>query len=134
MAVLPTTRRFQPGDYKSLPDAFTGRFLSALNLFTDPVYVALQNGLTFLQNFNAQNYSFQITGGAAANNNAVQFRQTITGRPSALEICSVNFVDPTVPVLAAVSLSWYADSGTVFITAVPGLIAGSVYNITVRLT
>lgn len=135
MATLPTTRKFQPGDYKSLPDAFTGRFLSALNLFTDPVYVALQNGLTFLQNFNAQNYSFQVTGGATADKNAMQFKQTITGKPSALELCAVNFAaDPSIPVLNAVSLSWYSNSGTVFITAIAGLVQGSVYSITVRLT
>ncbi len=135
MADLPSIRRFQPGDYKSLPDAFTGRFLSALNLFTDPVYVALQNGLNFFQNFNAQTYPFQLTAGTTADLNVVQFKQTIKGKPSALELCSVNVAaDPTIPILNAVGFSWYSNSGTVFITAIAGLTAGTVYNLTVRLT
>lgn len=135
MAILPSIRRFQPGDYKSLPDSFTGRFLSALNLFTDPVYVALDNGLTFSQNFNAQLYTFQVSAGATADLNAIQFKQTIQGKPSALELCAVNIAsDPTAPVLDAVSLSWYSNSGTVYVTAIAGLTAGTLYTLTVRLT
>jgi len=134
MASLPVTRKFNPGDYKSLPDAFTNRFISALNLFTDPVYVALQNGITFQENFNAQIFSFAITGGATAASNAVNFRQLITGFPVGLIKLSCNVSsDPSIPVTSPVDFSWYASGGQVYITAISGLTTGTQYILKVML-
>lgn len=135
MANIPasTSRRFSPADYKTAPDWFSGRFLSALNLFTDPVFVALQNGLTFLENFNAQYFTAQIVGGATPAANKFSFKQTITGSPLECIVAAINLADPTQPITSAVSISWYSDSGTVFVTAVNGLTIGSTYNLRVRL-
>lgn len=136
MANIPasTSRRFNPSDYNKAPDWFKGRFLSALNLFTDPVYVALQNGITFVQNFNAQYYTAAITAQTLASDNKFSFKQTINGIPVECVKVACNFVgDPTTPLTKAVDISWYADSGTVFVTAVFGLDAGQKYNLTIRL-
>jgi hypothetical protein len=129
-----TSRRFNPSDYPKAQEWFKGRFLSALNLFTDPVFVALTNGLTFVQNFNAQYYSLVFTAGATPADNKFSFKQTITGSPIEVIKASCNVSsDPTVPLTAAVDFSWYADSGVVFVTAVSGLTAGTSYRLTVRV-
>lgn len=136
MANLPasTSRRFNPADYKTAPSWFSGRFLSQLTLFTEPVFLALQNGLTFIQNFNAQYFTQIITAGATADLNKFSFPQTISGSPVELIVASCNVAaDPTVAILSPVGVSWYVNSGTVFVTAVSGLTAGTVYRLNVRL-
>jgi len=135
MANIPasTSRRFNPADYKTAPDWFSGRFLSALNLFTDPVFIALQNGLTFFENFNSQYFTAQILAGATADLNKFSFKQTISGTPQECIVAAVNLVDPTKPIIGAVTISWYSDSGTIFVTAVNGLTVGSTYNLRVRV-
>ena len=135
MGNLPasTSRRFNPADYKTAPDWFNGRFLSQLNLFTDPVYLALLNGLTFGQNFNAQYYTITITAGATAAANAFNFKSTISGQPieiiKAQCVVAGNLSSPVAPV----DFSWYSTGGVVYITSVSGLTAGTVYTLTLRV-
>lgn len=135
MASLPasTSRKFSPSDYKTSPDWFNGRFLSQLNLFTDPVYLALLNGLTFAQNFNCQYYTITFTAGAAAVNNAFTFKSTISGQPieviKAQCVVAGNLSSP----LAPVDFSWYATAGVVYVTSVSGLTAGTSYTLTLRI-
>lgn len=135
MALIPasTSRRFNPADFKTAPDWFTGRFLQQLNLFIDPVYQALLNGLTFAQNFNAQYYSVTFIAGANPENNAFSFKQTITGIPRECIKASCNETANLAAPLAPVDFSWYATSGNIFVTAVSGLTAGTSYTITVRV-
>ena len=137
MANLPasTSRKFSPSDYRTAPNWFNGKFLSQLNLFTDPVYQALSKGLTFLQNFNAQYFTQQITGGSTSASNAFSFKSTIQGPPVEVIKASCNFAsDPTVPLTVPVDFSWYYSAGVVYITAVSGLTSGSVYNLTLRVS
>ena len=137
MSNLPasTSRKFNPADYKAAPSWFTGRFLSQLNLFTDPVYEALSNGLNFLENFNAQYFSQVITAGATPASNAFSFQAAIKGTPLEVVQASCKLAsDPTVPLTAAVDFSWYSSAGVVYITAVSGLTAGSVYRLTLRVS
>jgi len=137
MATLPasTSRKFSPADYRTAPSWFNGRFLSQLNLFTDPVYQALSNGLSFLQNFNAQYFTQQITAGATSASNAFSFKTTIKGAPLEVIKASCNLAsDPTAPLTVAVDFSWYSSAGVVFVTAVSGLTTGSVYNLTLRIS
>lgn len=136
MSNLPasTSRRFNPADYRTAPDWFTGRFLSQLNLFTEPVYLALLNGLTFLQNMNAQYYSQQITAGATAAANAFSFKSTISGQPieviKAQCVVTGNLSSPVAPV----DFSWYATGGVVYVTSVSGLTSGTTYTLTLRVS
>jgi hypothetical protein len=135
MATLPasTSRRFNPADYKTAPDWFNGRFLSQLNLFTDPVYLALLNGLTFSQNFNAQYYTQQITAQATAAGNAFSFKSTISGQPiEVIKAQCYQVGNLSVPV-APVDFSWYATAGVVYVTSVTGLTTGTVYNLVLRI-
>lgn len=137
MANLPASasRRFNPSDYKEAPKFFTGRFLSQLNLFTEPVYNALLSGLTFLQNFNAQYFTQVLTAGATPADNAFSFQSTIQGTP--VEVikasCNVN-TDLTAAISAAVDFSWYYSAGVIYVTAVSGLTSGTVYKLVLRVT
>ena len=137
MATIPasTSRKFNPADYKTAEKWFSGRFLSQLNLFTDPVYGALQNGLTFQANFNAQYFTQIITAGATADKNAFSFKSSISGTPIEIIKASCNFAsDPTVPLLSPVDFSWYWNAGTIYVTAVSGLTSGSVYRLVLRIS
>ena len=135
MASLPasTSRKFSPSDYKTAPDWFQNRFLSQLNLFTDPVYLALSNGLSFIQNFNCQYYTITFTAQATAAGNAFKFQSTISGQPveviKAQCVVTGNLSSP----LAPVDFSWYATAGVVYVTSVSGLTAGTNYTLTLRI-
>lgn len=136
MANLPasTSRRFNPSDYSKAPDWFNGRFLSQLNLFTDPVFVALSNGLTFSNNFNAQYYTITFKAGTTAASNAFNFQSTISGNPieviKAQCVVTGNLQTPIAPV----DFSWYSTGGTVFVTSVTGLTTGTTYTLTLRVS
>lgn len=136
MANIPasTSRRFNPADYKTAPAWFTGRFLSQLTLFTEPVYVALLNGLTFFQNFNSQYYTITFKAGSTSASNAFSFQQTIQGTPNECIKAACNVSGNLSTPIAPVDFSWYATAGTVFVTAVSGLTQGVTYILTVRLT
>lgn len=134
MASLPasTSRKFNPADYRTAPDWFTGRFLSQLNLFTDPVYLALQNGLTFSQNFNAQYYTITFTAGATPAANAFSFQSTIQGNPVEVVKAACNVSNNLSVPVAPVDISWYQTAGTIFVTSVSGLTQGTTYTLTLR--
>jgi hypothetical protein len=135
MSNLPasTSRKFAPSDYKTAPAWFTGRFLSQLNLFTDPVYAALSNGLSFFQNFNCQYFTQIITAGAAPTDNKFSFKSTVRGTPFEVILASCNVAsDPTIALASVVGFSWYFSAGVIYITAVSGLTASTVYSLTVR--
>lgn len=137
MAQIPasTSRKFNPADYKGAPPFFTGRFLSQLNLFTDPVYQALSNGMTFTQNFNAQYFSQNVTAGATPASNAFNFKSSIQGTPVEVIKASCNVAsDFTIALTSAVDFSWYFSAGTVFITAISGLTSGTVYKLVLRVS
>jgi len=136
MATLPssTSRKFNPADYKDAPVYFTGRFLSQLNLFTDPVYQALLNGLTFQTNFNAQYFVASVQGAASYANNALSFTSTIQGVPNEVTIVQKNLAsDLTVPLINPVDFSWYFASPIVYITGISGLTPGVNYRIVFKV-
>lgn len=135
MSSLPasTSRKFNPADYRTAPDWFKGRFLTQLNLFTDPVYLALLNGLTFPQNFNAQYYTIALTAGATAVSNAFNFKLLISGQPLEVIKASCNVQGNLQTAVAPVDISWYSSAGVVYVTSVSGLTAGTVYILTLRV-
>jgi hypothetical protein len=136
MSNLPasTSRRFNPADYRTAPDWFTGRFLSQLNLFTEPVYLALLNGLTFLQNMNAQYYTQQITAGTTPASNAFSFKSTISGPPIEIIKAQCYATGYQSTPVCPVDISWYATAGVVYVTGVSGLTAGTVYTLVLRVS
>lgn len=137
MASNPQTRKINPGDYRDAPAWFTGRFLNALNNFMDGIWNALNNALTFAQNFNAFYYSKTITAGATAGANAYQFAipPSFQGRP--IEVVKASCVvagAPETNLGAAVDFSWYSAAGVVYVKEVFGLTAGTSYVLTLRIS
>lgn len=133
MANLPasTSRRFNPSDYREAPNWFTGRFLSQLTLFTEPVYQALLNALTFAQNFNSQTYVLTITGDADFTRNVASFQSAIAGNPTGLILVARNVAsDLSIPVISPIDYSWYFNAGSIIITGISGLTPGTTYNLT----
>jgi hypothetical protein len=135
MSSLPASvsQRFNPADYKTAPDWFAGRFLSQLNLFVNPVYLLLQNGLSFAGNFNAQYFTQTITGAATAAGNAFSFKSTISGNPVEVIKAQCYVVGNLSTPIAPVDFSWYSTAGIVYITSVTGLTAGTVYGLVLRV-
>jgi hypothetical protein len=132
MASLPssTSQRFNPADYKTAPDWFSGRFLTQLNLFVNPVFLALRNGLNFQGNFNAQIYSISIQAGIYTNN-TIAFQSTISGVPIGVILLSKNVAgNLSTPVISPVEFSWYYNAGTIQITGISGLTPGTIYQLT----
>ncbi len=131
MAALPasTSRKFNPADYKGAPDWFVGRFLSNLNLFTDPVYTSLLNGLTFAKNMNAQIYNLAVTANASMGVlTTASFTSSISGTPSGLILVGQNYQsDPTIPLASPITFSWYASGTTVNLTGIAGLTPSAKY-------
>lgn len=132
MSALPasTSRKFNPADYKGAPDWFTGRFLSNLNLFTDPVFTALQNGLNFQQNFNAQIFAASVQGATLYTSNTLSFQCTIQGQPVGCTLLSKNVANNlSTPIISPVEFSWYYNAGTIAITGIGGLTPGVNYRL-----
>lgn len=133
MATLPssTSRKFNPADYKNAPVWFTGRFLSQLNLFTDPIYTSLANGLTFQQNFNAQIYTINLTANALYTNNNISFTSTINGTPVGVILLAKNVANNlSTPVISPVEFSWFYNAGAIVITGISGLTPSVTYKLT----
>jgi len=131
---LPTVHRFYSEDYKQAPQWFQ-TFLSTLNLFSDPVYNALNNGLTVLTNLAEETFIFTITAGASATANTFLYTpKRVTSQPQGVWIVQAVLI-AAVPTAIGnpVTLDWIFTNGQVKILAIYGLINGSQYTITCRL-
>lgn len=131
MASLPSIRRFYSEDYPNAPVWFQN-FIRTLNLFADPIYTAVNQNLTFQQNFASQVYTFTLTAGATADKNSIQFTSSLANRTTGLLVMACNVSNNlTTPIVNAVTLSWYTSGKNVFITAISGLTSGTTYTLTV---
>lgn len=131
---LPSKRRFTPEDYKDAPDWFK-RFLTELNLFTDPVWQIL-NSIP-LQNLNREQVSFTITAGASASNNTYLFTpQILMGTPNCITVGKVTLQGATYTLVGnPVTLEWYwTTDSRIQITAIYGLTSGSKYTLNLEVS
>lgn len=129
---LPSIHRFYNEDYPGSPSWFQA-FISALNLFSDPMYQTVNKGLTFQSNFNAQIYSFQIRGGATDADNVVTFTSNVKGRVSGLLTVACNLTSNIQAPASGIVTSWYQSNNQIFITNITGLTPGTNYNMTVLI-
>lgn len=138
MAIPPTIQKIDPADFKDAPAWFTGRFLNTLNTsFLRYVYNALNQALTFIQNFNAFYNTSTVQGAASAAGNAYKFAIPTTFQGNPVEVVVAQCMVAGAPESAiggAVAVSWYASAGVVYIKEVFGLTAGTSYDLTVRVS
>lgn len=126
---LPTVQRFKYEDYADAKDWQTAlqQFISALNLFVNPVYTILNGQVTYQNLTVPQLYSQMIT---AATPTTFNFINPLIIQPSAILLGNVyvapNFnVHPTV----VVQPMWHCSQNTIYIDDIIGLTPGTKYFI-----
>lgn len=129
MARLPAISRLVIEDFPS-EKSWIGKLIQPLNTFMTEIIQGLNRGLTFSENMFSQIITVKAIG--AASFAPVYFKSTI-GRP--IGIVVLKYVDaantPTTNT-TAIGLDWSYDFATELVTlnAVPGLVNGITYNIT----
>lgn len=130
---LPTIQRLYADDFHQAPDWFRNEFIRTFNLFSQPVFNILNQGIDISQNTLQEIYRFSITSSGVPSKDIISFiPKKFFGKPSGVVIsqCIVN--TPTVtPVGNPVTLDWvYGSGGTVQILAIYGLTSGVNYTFT----
>ena len=133
MATLPPINRISKEDIKDAP-SWIDRLLYPINLFFDSVYRGLNHSLTFQDNIDSQEISFQLTAGAAAVNNTAKFTVSMKNKPTGLILKNATLVAGNyTPIGQPVFVEWYYEDGYINITAISGLTVGSIYNLLILL-
>ena len=133
MASALQIKRLSREDFKDAP-SWIERLLQWLNQLVDFVGSAFNKNITFDSNIACQIKAFELTAGAGAADNVLQFACTMKSAPRMLFKGSVvqksgNYVALT----ASVDVFWRYESGNVFITSITGLTAGLIYDFVVLL-
>lgn len=133
MGGLPTTKRFYAEDYKDAPPWFH-RFLSQLDLYTEPVYNILNQNVDLTVNTNEELYSLEVKSAHAmgADNNLFFVPKKFIGRPNGV-IVAQCLVDGQTASVSSVTLAWVWTGSQVNIKAIYGLAEGRNHVVTLRI-
>lgn len=134
---LPTITRLFAEDYKDAPDWFKSKFVSTMNLFLQPVYGILNQGVNVTNNTTDEIYNFSFTcNSATASNNTISFQpRKFIGKPFGVIIAQCYDTTTSIPTAIGnpVTIDWYFNGGFVIILAIYGLTSGHIYSITLRI-
>lgn len=129
MARLPSIKRLTTEDFKD-EASWIGKLLSPLNEFMASVVTALNKGLTFSENFNAQVKELTFTQSTALY--PQKFLCTLTTKPMGVLVVRADEAnDNPAPLTTAVMASWRYVNGQIFIDSFSGLTLGQKYRICV---
>ena len=131
MSRIPPLKRLAREDFPE-QKSWIGKLLSPINEFFNLVSSALDESLTFDDNFNAQtkDISFIKTATYPSLDTPVSFASTVKGKPiGVLIINAVEDKDNPQPLVNAVTLSWTFAENTVKITGITGLTNDEKYAI-----
>ncbi len=135
MGALPSVHRWYSEDYPQSDDEFK-RFLGQLNLFSDPVYQILNQGVELTANTTEEIYFLQVPNASAtASDNTFLFTpKKFIGAPNGVIIgqCLLSASVPTAN-SGPVTLDWVWTGSQVSILAIHNLTATSDYQITLRI-
>lgn len=134
---LPSTKRYYSEDYKDSPPWF-GRFLSQLNLFTEPIYNILNGAVDVTFNTSEEIYSLQVNNASATgSSNVFLFTpKKFIGAPHGVLIGQCLFNSTTGIATAVglpVTLDWVWTGSQVKILAIYGLTAAANYTFSLRI-
>lgn len=134
---LPSTKRYYSEDYKDGPPWFQ-RFLSQLNLFTEPIYNILNGGVSVTSNTAEEIYILQINpASATAASNATTFSpKKFIGAPNGIILgqCLYNATTGKATAVGSqVTFDWAWTGSQVSILAVYGLTASASYTLSLRI-
>lgn len=133
---LPTIQRIFADDFKNAPDWFRNEFIRTFNLFSQPVYDILNQGVSIPQNTLEEFYTFTLTStGVPASDTLSFIPKKFIGRPSGVIMCQcLANVANVAAVGNPVTFDWvYGSGGTIQILAIYGLTSTVEYSITVRI-
>ena len=127
---LPSTWRFDFGDYTSLGSAFQ-KFLANLTTFTQAVYNLLNGGIGFA-NLQRAIYSVNVTAGSTT---PVSFANPLPIPPSGVVVVQVlqQGKTQTAMTTAVFAGNWYYTGSQIVILNVVGLTQGSTYSLSLEV-
>jgi hypothetical protein len=137
MGGLPSTKRFYAEDYKESPQWFQ-RFLSQVNLFTEPIYNILNQGVDVNLNTDEEIYILQIPSASnTATNNVFSFvPKKFIGAPHGILLgqCLYNATTGVATAVGnPVTFDWIWTGSQVKILAVYGLTNAASYTLSLRI-
>ncbi len=134
MGALPSVHRFYGEDFQESTDEFR-RFVGQLNLFTDPMYQLMNQGIEITANTTEEIYILNIPAASAtATDNTFLFTpKKFIGAPNGV-IIGQALLSASVPTANSgpVTLDWVWTGSQVSILAIHNLTVGS-YQITLRI-
>lgn len=133
---LPTIQRLYADDFKNSPDWFRNEFIRTFNLFSQPVYSILNQGLDVTQNTIEEFYTFSLTSTGSSVTDKLSFiPKKFVGKPNGVIMCQCLANTPTVTRIGnPVTFDWvFGSGGTIQILSIYGLTLGVNYSITVRI-
>ena len=129
MARIPSIRRLTSEDFRDQA-SWIGKLFAPVNDFMSSVIVALNKGLTFDENFNAQIKTLEFI--KEATSFPMSFACTLTMRPVGLWVLKAENIAGTPDTLTtAIWVDWKYDNGTVTISNISGLTNAKKYRISV---
>lgn len=133
---LPTIQRLYAEDYHGAPDWFRNEFIRTFNLFSQPIYNIVNQGIDITQNTLQEIYQFTLTSTGTPTKDTYSFTpKKFFGRPNGVIIaqCVANTSTPTA-IGNPVTLDWvYGSGGTVKILAIYGLTSAVNYTFTLLI-
>lgn len=136
MGSLPSVHRWYGEDYQGSTDEFR-RFLGQLNLFSDPIYQILNQGVEITANTTEEIYYLQVSDASAtATDNTFLFvPKKFVGAPRGIGLGQCLFLNVSVPTAigAQVTFDWVWTGSQVSILAIYGLTAGKDYQLSLRI-
>lgn len=133
---LPTIQRLFADDFKTAPDWFRNEFIRTFNLFSQPIYDIVNQGIDITQNTLQEIYQFTLTSTGTPSDDTYTFTpKKFVGRPNGVILaqCVVNAATVT-PTGFGVTFDWvYGSGGTVQIIAIYGLTKSVNYTFTLLI-
>lgn len=133
---LPTITRLFADDFKSAPDWFRNEFIRTFNLFSQPVYNIVNQGIDIMQNTAQEIYQFTITSTGTPTRDTYSFvPKKFEGKPNGVIIGQCLANTNTVSAIGhPVTFDWvYGSGGAVQILAIYGLTSGVSYTFTLLI-
>lgn len=130
---LPTTRRYKYEDFSGAPQWFSN-FLTALNLFIDPVYQILDGGVDY-QNLTVPKIITKIITAPASGLVTFNFTNPLRIAPSAVILGNiyVNGQPSSHPTNPAI-VYWHFSQGNIYVDNITNLTASTTYVVTLQIS
>lgn len=134
---LPTITRLFAEDYKDSPDWFKSKFISTMNLFLQPIYGILNQGVDVTINTKMEEYSFSFpcNSGTASSNTYNFTPRKYIGRPFGVIVAQCYNTTAASPTAIgnSVTIDWYFSGTNIYILAIYGLTSGQTYQMSLLI-